>query len=177
MDVKTHAGPSPPSSCAVANIRAWTPSAEFSSTHDHVQPHSADFRCYAGVHDLLRLAGRLYYHLQTNWHLPSIREGLLSRFAVPVLWYWYTEPGPQDPLLTMMLSVTGRPPVLNNLPVQLNLRHQRMLDRSYVYRIYHLCAPNSHFNQLKVLGDTRTPFAVRHPSLDAERHRTEYAVR
>ena len=52
-----------------------------------------------------------------------------------------------------------------------------MLDQSCVYRIHRLYASNSHSDQLKVLGDTRTPFAVRHLLFGVEYHRSEAVVR
>lgn len=52
-----------------------------------------------------------------------------------------------------------------------------MLVQSYVYNIHRFQPPNSNLDQLKVLGDTRTPFAVRRLLFNAEPHRIEYVAR
>lgn len=95
-------------------IRAYSPSAECSPTHDHVQPHGTDFCRCTGVHDLLRQTDQLYRCLQADWHIHSVRDGLLPRFAVVSFWQRRTEPALQDPPLTTMASVTGRLPVLRS---------------------------------------------------------------
>lgn len=115
---------------------------------------------------------------QIGTSIPSVTvyyPGSLSQSSR--VYHRCAEPGLQDLPLTMMVSLIGRLPVLNNPPVWLNPQHQRMLDPSYVYHILRFYPLNSHPDQLKVLGDTKTPFAVRHLSLVAENHQAESAAR